>query len=131
MSQLKYCQGPKCHMYDTKDRKRGPKDNKRNETRRRSSFYYLNGNACSMICQDDWFNTYGQRALQHFGMITQPKVLTRDNAWSARRNWNYNAASNTDSSYYVYNHLTEERRPITEQQYDNDNTITDDGRLAI
>ena len=46
MSQLKYCQGPKCHTYDTKDRKRGPKDNKRNETRRRSQFYYLGGNAC-------------------------------------------------------------------------------------
>ena len=29
---MKYCQGPKCHTYDTKDRKRGPKDNKRNET---------------------------------------------------------------------------------------------------
>ena len=25
MSDLKYCQGPKCHTYDTKDRKRGPK----------------------------------------------------------------------------------------------------------
>ena len=47
MSQLKYCQGPKCHTYDTKDRKKGPKDNKRNETRRRSSFYYLDGNACA------------------------------------------------------------------------------------
>ena len=82
---MKYCQGPKCHMYDTKDRKRGPKDNKRNETRRRSSFYYLNGNACSMTCQDDWFKVYGQRALQHFGMITQPRVLTQDNAWSVRR----------------------------------------------
>ena len=51
---MKYCQGPKCHMYDTKDRKRGPKDNKRNETRRRSSFYYLGGNACSMICERDF-----------------------------------------------------------------------------
>ena len=50
---LKYCQGPKCHTYDTKDRKRGPKDNKRNETRRRSSFYYLGGNACSMNCERD------------------------------------------------------------------------------
>ena len=81
MSQLKYCQRPKCHTYDTKDRKRGPKDNKRNETRRRSSFYYLDGNACSMHCQDDWFRVYGSRALQHFGYITQPKVLTKDNAW--------------------------------------------------
>jgi len=76
MSQLKYCQGPKCHMYDTKDRKRGPKDNKRNETRRRSSFYYLNNNACSMQCQADWFDVYGSRALDHFGRTTQPKVLT-------------------------------------------------------
>jgi len=131
MSQLKYCQGPKCHMYDTKDRKKGPKDNKRNETRRRSSFYYLNGNACSMQCQGDWFNVYGTRALQHFGYITQPKVLTKDNAWVNRRNWNYNATNNSDSSYYVYNYLTEERRPITEQQYNDDTNITDDGRLAI
>ena len=131
MSQLKYCQGPKCHTYDTKDRKKGPKDNKRNETRRRSSFYYLNGNACSMQCQGDWFNVYGTRALQHFGYITQPKVLTKDNAWVNRRNWNYNATNNSDSSYYVYNYLTEERRPITEDQYQNDTNITDDGRLAI
>ena len=126
MSQLKYCQGPKCHTYDTKDRKKGPKDNKRNETRRRSSFYYLNGNACSMQCQADWFDVYGSRALDHFGRITQPKVLTADNAWVNRRDW-----GNPTDTYYAYNHLTEERRPITEQQYDNANTITDDGRLAI
>ena len=127
MSQLKYCQGPKCHLYDTKDRKRGPKDNKRNETRRRSSFYYLNNNACSMQCQADWFDVYGTRALQHFGYITQPKVLTRDNAWSTRCDWRREG----NDAYYAYNHLTEERRPITEDQYTNDTNITDDGRLAI
>mgnify|MGYP003660823574 CR=1 FL=1 len=38
---MKYCQGPLCHTYDTQDRKRGPKGNKVNQTRRRSSFYYL------------------------------------------------------------------------------------------
>ena len=124
MSQLKYCQGPKCHRYDTKDRKKGPKDNKRNETRRRSSFYYLNGNACSMMCQADWFDVYGSRALQHFGYLTQPKVLTQDNAWSVRRDWN-------NDNRYAYNYLTEERRPLTQQQYDNDNTIIQDGRLTI
>jgi hypothetical protein len=131
MSQLKYCQGPKCHTHDTKDRKRGPKDNKRNETRRRSSFYYLNGNACSMQCQAEWFDVYGSRALDHFGRITEAKVLTKDNAWAVRRNWNYNAASNTDSNYYAYNYLTDERRNITEQQYDNENTITPNGQLNI
>ena len=127
MNALKYCQGPKCHMYDTKDRKRGPKDNKRNETRRRSSFYYLGGNACSMRCQDDWFNRYGSRALDHFGRLTQPKVLTADNAWVNRRNWNHPS----QDTFYVYNYLTEERRPITQQQYNDDTNITDDGQLNI
>ena len=127
MSQLKYCQGPKCHTYDTKDRKRGPKDNKRNETRRRSSFYYLNGNACDMRCQSDWFNVYGQRALQHFGMITQPRVLTQDNAWRVQRDWRREG----NDQYYAYNHLTEERRPITEQQYNDDTNLDGQGRLNI
>ena len=127
MSQLKYCQGPKCHTYDTKDRKKGPKDNKRNETRRRSSFYYLNGNACSMICQADWFDVYGSRALQHFGYLTQPKVLTKDNAWVNRRNWNHPS----QDTYYAYNYLTEERRPITEDQYTNDTNLDGQGQLTI
>jgi len=129
MSQLKYCQGPLCHTHDTKDRKRGPKDNKRNETRRRSRFYYLNGNACSMQCQADWFDVYGSRALDHFGRITEAKVLTKDNAWTKRYDWR----SREDGGYqhYLYNHLTNERRDITEQQYDNENTITSDGQLNI
>ena len=124
MSALKYCQGPRCHTYDTKDRNKGPKDNKRNETRRRSSFYYLGGNACDMRCQSEWFEVYGERALNHFGRITEAKVLTKDNAWSVRRNWN-------NDNRYAYNHLTEERRPITEDQYQNDTNITEDGRLTI
>jgi hypothetical protein len=127
MSQLKYCQGPRCHTYDTKDRKKGPKDNKRNETRRRSHMYYLDGNCCSMRCMFDWFNVYGSRALDHFGRITEAKVLTKDNAWSCQRDWRREG----DDQFYAYNHLTEERRPITQAQYNNDNTITQDGRLAI
>jgi len=127
MSDLKYCQGPKCHTYDTKDRKKGPKDNKRNETRRRSNFYYLGHNACSMQCMYDWYDQYGEQALNHFGRITEAKVLTKDNAW--RMNYDYRTDGN--HLHYVYNHLTEERRPITEQQYNNDNIITPDGQLNI
>ena len=51
---LRYCQSHKCHTYDTKDRKRGSKGNRKNQTRRRSSFYYGNGNFCSMNCYNDW-----------------------------------------------------------------------------
>jgi len=127
MSELKYCQGPKCHTYDTKDRKKGPKDNKTNQTRRRSSFHYLGGNACGIYCERDWYDTFGTRAVDHFGRITEAKVLTKDNAWRKTYNW----GRDNQHQHYVYNHLTDERRPITEQQYDNDNIITPDGQLNI
>jgi len=79
-----------------------------------------------MQCQGDWFDVYGSRALQHFGYLTQPKVLTQDNAWRVRRDWR----ADTDT-FYAYNYLTEERRPLTQEQYNNDSAVTDDGRLAI
>ena len=127
MSELKYCQGPKCHTHDTNDRKKGPKDKRRNETRRRSTMRYLGGNACDMRCEREWFAHYGQRALDHFGRITEAKVLTKDNAW--RMNYDYRTDGN--HLHYVYNHLTNERREITEQQYNNDNIIAPDGQLNI
>jgi len=117
---MKYCQGPLCHTYDTKDRKRGPKGNKVNQTRRRSSFYNLQGNACSMQCERDWFDTYGERALNHFGRITQPIVLTENNAWIKRFHYSWGGA-NGNSQHYSLNILTREERPITEQQFNDDN----------
>ena len=107
---MKYCQGPLCHTYDTKDRKRGPKNNKRNQTRRRSHFYYLGGNACSLQCATDWFDTYGERAVDYFGRVTQPIVLTEENAW--RQVWNYN--------YYDDNYRARPDQP----QYIERNMIT-------
>ena len=127
MSQLKYCQGPRCHTHDTKDRKRGPKDNKRNETRRRSSMYYGKGNFCSLGCYNDWAEVFSDRAIDHFGRLTQPKVLTQDNAWRKSYDWNRNGSDR----HYVYNYLTDERIPLTQDQYSNDDTIIDDqGRLT-
>ena len=116
---MKYCQGPLCHTYDTKDRKRGPKGNKVNQTRRRSSFYYLQGNACSMQCQGDWFNEYGERALNYFGRVTQPIVLTEHN--SCRKRYRYSwQQENNESNHYFYNMCTGEERDITEQQFNDD-----------
>ena len=127
MSQLKYCQGPKCHTYDTKDRKKGPKDNKRNETRRRSHMYYGKGNFCSLTCYNDWAEVFSDRAIDHFGRVTQPRVLTADNAWRNRRDWR----SEGNDRFYAYNYLTEERRSITEQQYNDDTNLDEQGRLTI
>ena len=117
MSQLKYCQGPSCHEYKTKDRIRGSKGDKHYETRKRSEFYYLNGNACSMICQNDWFNKFGNLALDHFGRIHEPKRQDASGAWYKHRSWR--GYDNND--YYIINDLLGERRPITEQQYQDEN----------
>ena len=119
---MKYCQGPKCHTYHTKDRLRGPKGNKHYQTRRRSSFYYLGGNACNMCCQNDWFEKFGTRAVDYFGRITEPKKLTADNAWNKIRDW---GAEN--ETYYTYNTLTKEERPITAEQYRDNNFTLNQG----
>ena len=119
MSDLKYCQGPDCHTYYTQDRLKGIKGSKTYQTRRRSSFYYLGGNACSTRCQDDWFQKYGTRAIDHFGRTTEAKHLTEDNAWLKTMDWN----SNNDMIYVYRNGITKEQRPLTEEQY-NDNNYT-------
>ena len=115
---MKYCQGPECHTYETKDRIRGPKGNKRYETRRRSSFYYLGGNACDMRCQNDWFKKFGEQAINHFGRIHEPKKLVPENAW--RKDYDYDWQTRTNSNWRFVNSLTNEVRPITEEQYNND-----------
>ena len=115
---MKYCQGPSCHEYKTKDRIRGPKGDKHYETRKRSSFYYLNGNACDMRCQNDWFKKFGNMALDRFGRVTEAKRVDCDNAWYKDYRWN----RDTDSSrynHYLVNDLLGQRIPISEVQYNN------------
>ena len=116
---MKYCQGPKCHTYYTKDRIRGPKCDKHYQTRRRSSFYYLGGNACSMQCQNDWFDKFGEQAIDHFGRIHEPIKLTEENAWY--KDYDYDWQSRTNSNWRMINRLTKEIRPITQQQYGDEN----------
>jgi len=117
---LKYCQSHKCHTYDTKDRKRGSKDNRTNQTRRRSGFYYGGGNFCSLNCYNDWANDFMNRAIDSIsGRIVEPKILTEENAWRKdyRYNWNSNVGGGYDVIYYWYNSLTNRRIEITHEEY--------------
>jgi len=122
---LKYCQGPACHQYTTKDRLRGPKGNKTYQTRRRTKMYYGSGNFCSLNCYNDWAETFSDRAIDHFGRLTEPKHLTEDNAWVKDYNWRTNA---DDSHHYYYlNKITKEQRPLTEEQYRDSNYTINTG----
>ena len=118
---MKYCQGPKCHEYKTKDRIRGSKGDKHYETSKRSSFHYLGGNACSMICQDDWFRKFGNHALDHFGRIHEPKRQDASGAWYKSSDWN--RTSRSYDQYYFINDLLGERKPITQAQYQDENLV--------
>ena len=117
---MKYCQGPKCHQYKTKDRIRGPKGSKVYQTRRASSFNYMGGNCCTFRCQDDWFEKFGEQAVNHFGRIVEPIKLTEENAWRKieRYSWQMN---NGETQYYWWNSLTEQELPLTQEQYENSN----------
>jgi len=112
---MKYCQGPLCHTYKTKDRIRGPKGAKYYQTRRRSSFPYLGGNACCMRCQDDWFVKFGDQAVNHFGRIVEPKRTDCDKAWYKEYDWR------NGTNHYFVNDLLGQRIPITREQYNNTN----------
>jgi len=124
VEQMKYCQGTKCHEYKTKDRIRGMKGDKHYETRRNRHFY--NGEFCSVMCRDDWYNTFGKRAIDHFGRIHEPKRTDASGAWykdyTYDRNQNYN--SPTRYNHYFKNDLLGQRISITQQQYDDKNLTT-------
>ena len=121
MSNLKLCQGPDCHTYNTQDRLKGIKGSKTFQTRRRSSFYYGNKNFCDQRCLYDWVNKYIEQGLDHFGRTTEPKHLTEENAWVKDYDWNWRSETNQHSNWRFVNKITKEQRPITEQQYNDDN----------
>ena len=118
---MKYCQGPKCHEYKTKDRIRGPKGAKYYATRRRSHMYYGKGNFCAMQCYNDWAEKFSDQAIDHFGRLTEPKKVLCAQAWY--KDMVYLSYRDLPNEYYFKNDLLGERRPITEQQYNDENYI--------
>ena len=122
---MKYCQGPLCHTYKTKDRIRGSKGDKHYETRKRSSFYYGRSNFCSLNCQTDWLNKFGDMAINHFGRIHEPKRTMADSAWYKDYKYNYDHVNNrSNNTHYFVNDLLGQRISITQQQYQDENFTT-------
>ena len=119
----KYCQGPKCHTYQTTDRKRGPKGDKYFQTRSISTYSYGDQSFCTLTCQNDWWTKHGTQAVDHFGRLREPIKMTEENAWIKDYDYNYNNGNDSSYTHYFRNGLTLERIPLTETQY-NDSTYT-------
>ena len=121
MSELKLCQGTNCHTYHTKDRIRGSQGDKHYQTRRRSQFYYGNGNFCSWQCLNDWNFKFKELALSHFGRLREPKRQDCANAWYKDYKVNYGSDGRSRQFiHYFINDLIGKKIPITEQQYNDD-----------
>ena len=116
----KLCEGPSCHMYDTNDRKRGPKGNKRNQTRTVGRYGYGSGNFCTLHCQNDWWKEHGTRAVEYIGILRERKAMTPENSWDKRQRYSWQM-ENGESEHYYYNMCTSEQRPLTESQYNDSN----------
>jgi len=120
------CQGPSCHMYDTTDRKRGPKGNKRNQTRNVGTYSYGSNNFCTLNCQNDWAKEYMDRAVDYFGRLREPKAMTPENSWTKRERYSWEEDQHI-STYYFRNVCTQEERPLTQQQYNDSNYTLNTG----
>ena len=120
---MKYCQGPKCHEYTTKDRIRGSKGDKHYETRKRSSFWYGKGNFCDQRCMYDWIDKHIEHGLDHFGRIHEPKRVGCDSAWYKDYKYSHSNGRDTNYDHYFVNDLLGKRIPITQQQYEDTNLV--------
>ena len=120
---LKYCQSHKCHTYDTKDRKRGSKDNRKNQTRRRSEFYYGGGNFCSLNCYNDWADQFMNRAIDSIsGRLNEPLTLTEETAWRKTRRYNWDRTNDVNgyTMTYFWNNMVSNREiEITKEEFEN------------
>jgi len=122
---MKYCQGPLCHTFKTKDRIRGSKGDKHYGTRRRSQFYYGKNNFCDLRCMNTWLQLHIEQALDHFGRLHEPKRIAADSAWYKDYKYNYDHINNrSNNTHYFVNDLLGQRISITEQQYDDTNLTT-------
>ena len=72
-----------------------------------------------MNCQADWFDKFGDQAVNHFGRIVEPIKLSEENAWFKYRDWR----SDDNNQYYFANDLLGERIPITQQQYNDKDLV--------
>ena len=121
-----YCQAPKCHTYQTVDRKRGMKGDKYFQTRTVGQYGYGDNNFCTVICLNDWWDKHGPRAIDHFGRLHEPIRLIPENAWIKDYDWR----RDNSTRHYFLNKLTNERIPLTEAQYNDNNYTLERARAA-
>ena len=116
---MKYCQGPLCHTYKSKDRIRGIKGDKHYQTRKIGNISFGHKEFCTVRCQNDWWTKFGKMSVNHFGRTIEPKRTSASNAWY--KDYDYRGFREEPDRHYFKNDLLGERIPITQEQYNDEN----------
>ena len=93
MAHKHYCQGTKCHTYDTQSRIRGTKDNKVLRTRYAygdneswsANQWYLY--FCDERCLHDWLKEHLVQLINYVGIKTKPQESPVDIVETVHKNW--------------------------------------------
>jgi hypothetical protein len=104
------------------------KGDKHYQTRTMGRYGYGDNNFCTTICLGDWWAKHGTRAIDHFGRLHEPKILTKENAWKKDYDYHYNNGNESTYTHYFINKLTTERIPLTQAQYDDNNYTIESAR---
>ena len=88
--------------------------------------YYGRGNFCDRTMYGyDWVAQYIEQGLDHFGRTTEPKHLTKDNAWIKDYDWRDSTpGSDERHRYYFINTITKRTKTIDRENNINDSNYT-------
>ena len=116
MSNITWCQNPKCPEKQTSGQIRGTKGKKYYQSNK--AYGYLGGLCCTQGCADCWANIYYPYILsgRTIPVIREAIKINMENSWHVEFDYQSYRENNTSDRYYLINQLHNIRHEITKQQ---------------
>ena len=114
MSNITWCQNPKCPEKKNSNQIRGVKGKKYYQSNKASQWleYW-----CTNSCREEWWREHRDTCLRAVGLRTEPVKVNMENAWLIESD--YQSSSDYGESHWLYflvNKLNNVRHHITKQQ---------------
>ena len=115
-----YCQNKKCCYKKNSNQIRGSKGNKHYQSNKAVPYLQY---WCTNGCRDQWFKDNATTCMTAVGMIGK-QTIDVVNAWSFSADYNYQS-NDTRHDYFLINKLMGVKQPITRQQAQTDEQLTE------
>ena len=116
-----YCQNKECCYKKNSNQIRGSKGNKHYQSNKAVPYLQY---WCTNGCRDQWFKDNATTCMTAVGMIGK-QTIDVVNAWSFSADYNYQSNDNTMHNYFLINKLMGVKQPITRQQAQTDEQLTE------